>query len=43
MKLALNAPAEIKDGSTMIELRSLANAFEVNLDWDNATKTVTVN
>lgn len=43
MKLALNAPAEIKDGSTMIELRSLANAFEVTLDWDNATKTVTVN
>lgn len=43
MKLPLNVPAEIKDGSTMIELRSLANAFEVNLDWNNTTKTVTVN
>lgn len=43
MKMPLNAPAEIKDSSTMIELRSLANAFDVELDWDGATKTVTVN
>lgn len=43
IKMPLNAPAEIKDGSTMIELRSLANAFSVAIDWDNATKTVTVN
>ena len=43
MKQTLNAPAEIKNGSTMIELRSLAKAFDVNLDWNAATKTVTVN
>lgn len=41
--VALSAPAEIKDGSTMIELRSLATAFGVNIQWDSATKTVTVN
>lgn len=43
MKQTLNAPAEIRNGSTMIELRSLAKAFDVNLDWNAATKTVTVN
>ncbi|MDO5061744.1 MAG: copper amine oxidase N-terminal domain-containing protein [Peptostreptococcaceae bacterium] len=41
--LPLTVPAEIKDGSTMIELRSLASAFGVNIHWDAATKTVTVN
>ncbi|MDO5095263.1 MAG: copper amine oxidase N-terminal domain-containing protein [Peptostreptococcaceae bacterium] len=39
----LSAPAEIKDGSTMIELRSLATAFGVNIEWQAATKTVVVN
>ena len=40
--IPLNAKAEIKNGSTFIELRSLASAFSVNLEWDAATKTVTV-
>lgn len=42
-KYPLSVPAEIKDGSTMIELRSLANAFSTNIQWNAATKTVTVN
>ena len=40
--IPLNAKAEIKNGSTFIELRSLASAFSVNLEWDAATKTVTI-
>lgn len=43
IKMPLNAPAEIKDGSTMIELRSLANAFSVAIDWEATTKTVIIN
>ena len=38
----LTVPAEIKNGATMIELRSLANAFGVRIAWDNAQKTATV-
>lgn len=38
----LAVPAEIKNGATMIELRSLANAFGVSIAWDNAQKTATV-
>ena len=38
----LNAKAAIKNGSTFVELRSLAIAFGVNLEWDSATKTVKV-
>ena len=30
------------NGSTFIELRSLASAFGVELQWDAATKTVTI-
>ena len=40
--IKLNAKAEIKNGSTFIELRSLASAFGVELQWDAATKTVTI-
>lgn len=40
--IPLNAKAEIKNGSTFVELRSLAAAFSVNLEWDAATKTVKV-
>ncbi|MGB5822675.1 MAG: copper amine oxidase N-terminal domain-containing protein [Proteocatella sp.] len=38
----LSAKAEIKNGSTFIELRSLAAAFGAELQWDAATKMVTV-
>ncbi len=41
--VALTAPAEIKNGSTMIELRSLATAFGVDISWNAATKSVSVN
>ena len=40
--IKLNAKAAIKNGSTFVELRSLAIAFGVNLEWDSATKTVKV-
>lgn len=38
----LSAKAEIKNGSTFVELRSLASAFGVKLEWDAATKSVTI-
>lgn len=38
----LSAKAEIKNGSTFVELRGLASAFMVELEWDAATKSVTI-
>ena len=38
----LAVPAEVKNGATMIELRSLATVFGVNISWDNTQKTATV-
>ncbi|MGL5255525.1 MAG: stalk domain-containing protein, partial [Proteocatella sp.] len=38
----LSVPAELKNGATMIELRGLANAFGVDIDWNGAQKTATV-
>ena len=38
----LAVPAEIKNGATMIELRSLATIFGVSIAWDNTQKTATV-
>lgn len=40
--IALSVPAELKNGVTMIELRGLANAFGVDIDWNGAQKTATV-
>lgn len=40
--IKLAAKAEIKNGSTFVELRSLAAAFMVELEWDAATKSVTI-
>lgn len=40
--IKLAAKAEIKNGSTFVELRSLASAFMVELEWDAATKSVTI-
>ena len=40
--ITLNAKAEIKNGSTFVELRSLASAFGVEIQWDATTKMVTV-
>lgn len=38
----LAVPAEIKNGATMIELRSLATVFGVTIEWNNTQKTATV-
>lgn len=38
----LSAKAEIVNGTTFIELRSLATVFGVQIDWDAAAKTATV-
>lgn len=40
--IKLNAKAEIVNGTIFIELRSLATAFGVQIDWDAAAKTATV-
>ncbi|MGB5822674.1 MAG: copper amine oxidase N-terminal domain-containing protein [Proteocatella sp.] len=40
--IKLAVPAEVKNGTTMIELRSLATGFGVNIEWDNTQKTATV-
>ena len=40
--IKLAVPAEVKNGTTMIELRSLATGFGVDIAWDNSQKTATV-
>ena len=40
--ISLSIPAELKNGVIMIELRGLANAFGVDIDWNSAQKTATV-
>lgn len=40
--MPLSAPAELVNGTTFVELRSLATAFSVQIDWDAAAKTATV-
>lgn len=40
--ISLSVPAELKNGVTMIELRGLANAFGVDIDWNGVQKTATV-
>ncbi len=40
--IGLSIPAELKNGVTMIELRGLANAFGVDIDWNSTQKTATV-
>ncbi|MDO4710823.1 MAG: copper amine oxidase N-terminal domain-containing protein [Peptostreptococcaceae bacterium] len=40
--IPLGAKAELVNGTTFVELRSLATAFGVQIDWDAAAKTATV-
>ena len=40
--IKLNAKAELIQGTTFVELKSLASAFGVDIKWDNAAKTATV-
>lgn len=40
--MPLTVPAELTNDTTFVELRSLATAFGVQIDWDAAAKTATV-
>lgn len=40
--MPLTVPAELVNDTTFVELRSLATAFGVQIDWDAAAKTATV-
>lgn len=40
--MANDAQAEIKDSRTFIPFRELANSFELDIEWDNDTRTVTL-
>lgn len=40
--IKLSAKAELIQGTTFVELKSLASAFGVDIKWDNAAKTATV-
>lgn len=40
--IGLSTPAELKNGVTMIELRGLASAFGVDIEWNGSQKTATV-
>ena len=40
--MPLSAAAELVNDTTFVELRSLATAFGVQIDWDAAAKTATV-
>lgn len=40
--VALEAPAEIADGRTMVPLRFISEAFGAEVDWINGTRTVTI-
>lgn len=38
----LNANAEMKNGAIFIELKSLADAFGIKINWDNSTKSAII-
>lgn len=38
----LDAPAQIIDGRTVVPLRFIGEAFNAKVDWNDATKTITV-
>jgi dienelactone hydrolase len=39
-EIQIDAPALIKNGRTMLPLRALAEALQMNIGWDEATQTV---
>jgi len=41
-ELSLNAAPEIKDGSLMVPLRFISDAFNADVYWDGETKTITI-
>ena len=38
----LDVPAQIKDDRTLIPLRAVSEAYNCTVDWDGATRTVTI-
>ncbi|MBQ7758006.1 MAG: copper amine oxidase N-terminal domain-containing protein [Anaerotignum sp.] len=38
----LDVPAFVKDGRTFLPIRFISEALGANVDWDAATKTVTI-
>lgn len=38
----LDVPAQIKDDRTLIPLRAVSEAYDCTVDWDDATRTVTI-
>ena len=40
--IALDVPAQIVGGRTLVPIRAVSNAFGGVVDWDNATKTVKI-
>ncbi len=41
-EITLDVPAEILNGRTIVPVRAISEAFECNVDWDDATKTVLI-
>lgn len=41
-ELPLSAVAEIKDGSVMVPLRFISDAFNADINWEPETKTITI-
>lgn len=42
-KIALDVAPVIIDSRTLVPVRAIAESFDLNVGWDDATKTVTVN
>lgn len=42
IELSLNAAPEIKDGSLMVPLRFISDAFDADVYWDGGTKTIKI-
>jgi len=40
--LQLDVPAQIINGRTMVPIRIIAEQFHVQVQWNNATRTVTI-
>lgn len=38
----LDVPADTRNGSTMVPLRFVAEALQAKVDWDNASRTITI-
>ena len=41
-EVALDVPAKIIDDRTMVPARAIAESFNLNVNWDGATRTVII-